>query len=89
VSEPAAQTVEVQAARALAEYITAEDFAARLKCSTKSIYRLANSDPSLPVLRLGKLVRFPRVRLEGWLRAHEQGAGRVRLRVATKAGPEA
>jgi excisionase family DNA binding protein len=59
-----------------AKYITPEELAAWLKCSKKSVYRLAEQDPTVPVLRLGRLVRFPRERLERWLASREQGRGR-------------
>ena len=61
-------------------YLTVEQVAEMLQFSTKSVYRLAKDDPTMPVLRLGKgpnaMVRFPRERLEVWLRAHEQGRPR-------------
>jgi len=54
-------------------YFTAEDVAALLKLSAKSIYRLAKDDPTLPCLKLGGSIRFPRDRLLKWLRDREQG----------------
>jgi excisionase family DNA binding protein len=53
------------------EYWTAEDVAGVLKVSAKSIYRWALQDPTLPQIRIGGVVRFPRERVERWLRARE------------------
>lgn len=60
------------------EYLTGCQLAALLQVSVKSVARWANSDPSMPVLRIGRTVRFPRERLLRWLRAREQGSGRAR-----------
>lgn len=60
------------------EYLTAEQVAAWLQVSEKTVYRWAGNDPTMPVLRIGAVVRFPRERLERWFRAREQGPGRPR-----------
>lgn len=39
-----------------------------------SLYRLAATDPTMPVVRINGTVMFHRERLIKWLRAHEQGA---------------
>ena len=57
----------------LEPYLTAEQVGELLQLSAKSIYRLAKSDPTMPMLKLGGTVRFPRERLERWLRDREQG----------------
>jgi excisionase family DNA binding protein len=57
-------------------YLTVEEVAELLRLSPKSIYRLVKAEPTLPALRLGGSVRFPRERLERWLRDREQGRGR-------------
>ncbi len=59
-------------------YLTVEEVAAMLRVSRASIYRLAASDDTMPVLRLPGAMRFPRERLERWLRAREQGLSRPR-----------
>jgi hypothetical protein len=46
--------------------------------SAKTIYRLAKTDPTLPMLKLGSAVRFPRERLLRWLATREQGHRRTR-----------
>ena len=72
-----------------ARYLTPQEVAGWLRCSLKTVYRTAESDPTIPVLRLGKLVRFPRERLERWLATREQGiAGRAR-RLRTPSPPRA
>jgi excisionase family DNA binding protein len=62
-------------------YLTADDVGALLQLSPKSIYRLAKDDPTLPMLKIGGSVRFPRERLLTWLRAREQGPPRTRKQV--------
>jgi predicted DNA-binding transcriptional regulator AlpA len=59
-----------------AAYLTAEQLGAILQLSPKSVYRLAKSDPSFPVLKIGGSVRFPRERVLRWLRDREQGRAR-------------
>jgi len=54
-------------------YLTARDVAAMLQLSAKSVFRLAAADATMPQLRLGGSVRFPRERLLRWLRAREGG----------------
>ena len=60
------------------DYLTPEQVKAMLQVSVKSILRWAKQDPSMPMLKIGGTVRFPRTRLLVWLRAREQGAGRPR-----------
>jgi excisionase family DNA binding protein len=64
---------EEKAPEAPADYLTAEDVAARVKVSPPTIYRWSLDDPSMPTRRIGRTVRFPRERLERWLRGREQG----------------
>jgi len=59
-----------------AAYLTAEEVARTLKVSPPTIYRWRLDFPDMPALVVGKSVRFPRERLERWLRAREQGRGR-------------
>jgi excisionase family DNA binding protein len=59
-------------------YLTGEQLSKLLQVSVKSISRWASSDPSMPVLRIGRTVRFPRERLLRWLKAREQGPGRAK-----------
>jgi excisionase family DNA binding protein len=59
-------------------YDTPEQVAARLQLSTKTIMRWLAADTTMPALKIGGVTRFPRERLERWLRNREQGPGRVR-----------
>jgi excisionase family DNA binding protein len=62
-------------------YLTPRQVAALLQISSKTLYRLASTDPTLPCLRIGGkggALRFPKARLEAWLRAREQGLARPR-----------
>lgn len=58
------------------DYLTIEQLAALLQVSQKSVYRWASTDLSMPVLRIGRTVRFPKERVLRWLRSREQGPGR-------------
>ena len=60
------------------KYLTVDEVAEVLRVSAPTVYRLAKRDPTLPVLRLPGLMRFPRERLLRWLRDREQGQGRAR-----------
>jgi excisionase family DNA binding protein len=64
-------------------YLTATQVGQLLQVSEKSVYRWVKTDPTLPALRIGGTVRFPRERLERWLREREQGRARPRA-VATR-----
>ncbi len=59
-------------------YFTVEDVAEMLRVSTKTVTRWAAADPTLPVLRIGNVTRFPAARLDRWLRNRESGPGRAR-----------
>jgi len=63
-------------------YLTPAQVAQLLKVSPKTISRWALQDASMPVLRLGRVVRFPEQRLMVWLQQREQGlSGRAKKRV--------
>jgi excisionase family DNA binding protein len=73
---------EDKAPEAPPAYLTAEQVAERVQVFPPTIYRWALDDSSMPVLRVGRTVRFPRERLERWLRGREQGHGRARAEAA-------
>lgn len=60
------------------DYLTAAQVARWLQVSEKSVYRWATLDPRMPALRIGGVIRFPRERLERWVRIREQGPGTAR-----------
>lgn len=62
-----------ESTKPLASYLTPAQVAEMLQLSAKSVYRLSKADPTMPMLKLGGTVRFPRERLERWLRDREQG----------------
>ncbi len=72
------------------EYLTADEVGKMLKLSGKSIYRVAAQDPTMPVLRIGGSLRFPRARLLRWLDDRTQGARRMRhqMRPLRKLAPD-
>ena len=79
---PVAEAPEVAVA-----YLTATQVGTMLQLSAKSVYRLATADPTMPMLKLGGTVRFPRERLERWLRDREQGRPRTRSLSAVSQNP--
>jgi len=70
-----------------AEYLTADEVAVILQLSPKTIYRLAKTDPTFPMLKLGGAVRFPRDRLLRWLWDREQGRPRIRKPMLSDRNP--
>lgn len=62
-------------------YLTPDEVAAMLQVSPKTVYRWATRDATMPTLRIGGVVRFPRAKLLRWLASREQGiTGRRRNR---------
>jgi excisionase family DNA binding protein len=59
-------------------YLTPAQVAQLLQVSEKSVDRWPKQDASMPMLKIGKVVRFPRERLLTWLRQREQGRARPR-----------
>ncbi|HZN51750.1 MAG TPA: helix-turn-helix domain-containing protein [Methylomirabilota bacterium] len=67
-------------------YSTPEQVAAMLQISIRSLYRVVANDPTMPVLKLnGGALRFPRERLERWLRDREQGRAQPKRLAIVKA----
>lgn len=66
-------------------YLTADQVGAMLQVSDKSVYRWLKADPTMPALKIAGTVRFPRERLERWLREREQGRARPRV-IRSEAG---
>ncbi len=61
-------------------YLIPLEVAALLRVkNAKSVYRWMKADPTMPALKIGGTVRFPRERLLAWLRAREQGHAQPRL----------
>jgi len=57
--------------------LTVREIAARLKCSTRMVYRLADAGRMPPPCRLGKLVRWKTEAIDAWI---EQGCPNCRKR---------
>lgn len=57
-------------------YDTAADTGKIVKLSDKTIYRLAKTDPSFPVTRIGGTLRFPRSKVLRWLSQRTQGSSK-------------
>src|SRR5438309_8212624 len=69
-------------------YLTPAQVAELLQVSEKTVSRWALTDPSMPVLRRGRVVRFERERLLAWLSRQEPRGARRSARSAQGA-PEA
>ena len=67
------------------EYLTAQDVASLLRVDDKTILRWSLEDATMPVLKRGRLVRFPKARLLAWLRAKERPTARAAHAVAQTA----
>jgi excisionase family DNA binding protein len=65
----------------MTEYLTVDQVAKQLQVDPATVYRWAKADRTMPVFRIGGVVRFPRERLEAWLRAREQGEQHRRYQV--------
>ena len=52
-------------------YLTAEQVADMLQVDAKTVSRWSLEDPSMPVLRRGRVIRFHRERLMAWLERQE------------------
>jgi excisionase family DNA binding protein len=68
-------------------YLTAAELAHLLQVDDKTVYRWTQTEPSMPVLRIRGVVRFPRERVLQWLADHEQGQARPRRSRSLPAGP--
>jgi excisionase family DNA binding protein len=68
-------------------YLTAAELAHQLHVDDKTVYRWAQQEPSMPVLRIKGVVRFPRERVLRWLADHEHGQARPRGSRAVPADP--
>ena len=78
-SEPRAEGAAADTSPA---YLTASQLADLLQVDTTSVYRWAQQEPSMPVLRVRGVVRFPRERVLRWLAEHEQGQAQPRRKAA-------
>jgi predicted DNA-binding transcriptional regulator AlpA len=55
------------------DYWVPREFAAVVRLSEKSIYRLMKQDSSFPYVRVGGAVRIPRARALRWLAKRTEG----------------
>ena len=65
-------------------YLTPDQVGELMQVKVKTIYDWARKDVTMPAVRIGHTVRFPRERLLRWLADREQGRARPR-RVQTAA----
>jgi excisionase family DNA binding protein len=57
-------------------YLTARQVADLVRVAEKTVLRWSLQDASMPVLRRGRVVRFPRERLHAWLDRQEPRSAR-------------
>jgi predicted DNA-binding transcriptional regulator AlpA len=55
------------------DYWVPREFAAKLRLSDKSLYRIMKSDPTFPCCRIGGSIRIPRERALRWLARRTSG----------------
>ena len=72
MSEPAREQIKA----AEPAYLTALQAADLLQVDEKTVLRWSLQDATMPVLRRGRVVRFPRERLLAWLERQEPRAAR-------------
>lgn len=70
-------------------YLTAEQVADMLQIDPKTVSRWSLEDPLMPVLRRGRVVRFPRERLLAWLERQEPRSARRSARLQHRAAEPA
>lgn len=66
-------------------YLTAEQVGELLQVKAKTVYGWATDDVTMPRLKIGGTIRFPRERLLRWLADREQGRARPRRVTAERA----
>jgi excisionase family DNA binding protein len=75
---------------ALPAYLTPAQAAELVAVSEKTILRWSIVDPSLPVLRRGRVVRIHRDRFLAWLERQEpRGSRRINAKLSTISSPAA
>ena len=84
-SEPAREQIKT----AEPAYLTALQVADLIQVDEKTVLRWSLQDPTMPVLRRGRVVRFPRERLLAWLERQEPRGARRSARSAQAAPPAA
>jgi excisionase family DNA binding protein len=76
VPEPALEPAREQIETAEPAYLPALQVAELLQVDEKTVLRWSLQDASMPVLRRGRVVRFPRERLLVWLERQEPRSAR-------------
>jgi excisionase family DNA binding protein len=76
VPESALELAREQLKTAEPVYLTALQVADLLQVDEKTVLRWSLEDASMPVLRRGRVVRFPRERLLTWLERQEPRSAR-------------
>jgi excisionase family DNA binding protein len=85
VREPAREQIKTAAPA----YLTASQVSDLIQVDEKTVLRWSLQDASMPVLRRGRVVRFPRERLLAWLERQEPRGARRSARLAPAASPDA
>jgi excisionase family DNA binding protein len=80
VASTAAPCGPAESGTTLPTYLSPSQLADLLGVHRSTISRLAASDPSMPAIRLGGVVRFRLDRVEAWLESRTQGAPRAQRR---------
>ena len=78
-----ARLAESDSANTTPAYLTAAQLADLVQVDTATVYRWAQTEPTLPTLRIGGVVRFNREKVLAWLEAHESGWAKPRRKALT------
>ena len=75
-SPPAASSGAPSARPSAGDYLTPQQVADLLQIDEKTVSRWSLQDPTMPVFRRGRVVRFPLERLLAWLERQEPRSAR-------------
>ena len=70
-------------------YLSAEQLAELVQVSAKTITRWSLEDPTMPVFRRGRVVRFPTEPVFAWLRRQESRSARRAAQAQRKSSADA
>ena len=68
-ANPAPETPAAKVTRVTAECYTADELAVLLNCSLRHVWRMRDLGHLPAAIRLGRLVRWPKVLIDSWLAA--------------------
>ena len=88
-SPPEASSGAHSARPSAGDYLTPQQVADLLQIDEKTVSRWSLQDPTMPVFRRGRVVRFQRERLTAWLERQEPRSARRAAHAQRKGGDNA